>query len=407
MLKPLTLTVAALLCGSASASLQTQPLDDLMTEFLRTNQVPGAALAVTHKGNLVYSRGFGFADHAKTKKVTPTSLFRIASISKPITSVAIFTLVDQGEIKLEDKLLDVLFPKQKHEYADVRMKEITLRHLLQHRAGWDRQRSFDPMFVLAKIAAEQQVAMPPSKLDIRNFMFKRSLDFDPGTETAYSNFGYMLLGLVIEKVSGQTYEDYVQYAVLTPIGISSMTLGRSTPPNRAVNEVEYFDDTRKSVAVVGENIGSSVPTPYGGFYLEAMDAHGGWIASAEDLARFACAVDLTGEYFLSTASTAAMVARPPDSQVQAKSPVYYGCGWSVRVVNDEGAKNIWHTGALPGTSTLLVSRHDDYTWAVLCNTRRNAKGQELSGRIDPLDHQAVNKVKKWPSPLVDGLKDRK
>ena len=372
-----------------------------MTEFLRTNQVPGAALAVTHKGKLVYTRGFGFADHAKTKKVTPTSLFRIASISKPITSVAIFTLVDQGKIKLEDKLLDVLFPKQKHEYLDVRMKEITIRHLLQHRAGWDRQRSFDPMFALAKIAAEQQVAMPPSKLDIRNFMFKRSLDFDPGSETAYSNFGYMLLGVVIETVSGKTYEEYVQYAVLAPLGISSMTLGRSTPPNRPLNEVEYFDAARKSVAVVGENIGSSVPTPDGGFYIEAMDAHGGWIASAEDLARFASAVDLKGKKILSTASTAAMVRRPQGPKAQSMSPVYYGCGWSVRVVNGEGAKNIWHTGALPGTSTLLVSRHDDYTWAVLFNTRRNAKGQELSGRIDPLVHQAVNKVKKWPRALPD------
>src|SRR5947208_3290442 len=121
-------------------------------------------------------------------------------------------------------------------------------------------------------------------------MTKQKLDFDPGTRYAYSNYGYCILGRVIEKVTKQSYEAAVQKHLFDPIGVKHTQLGRTLAP--AKNEVRYYDpNDRKANAVLGPNVGKPVPVPYGAWYLEAMDAHGGWISSAPDLVRFGSAFD--------------------------------------------------------------------------------------------------------------------
>jgi len=129
--------------GQANPDLAS--FDDMMLGFLKEHQVPGAALAVTRHGRLVYSRGFGVADRDGMHAVTPAMLFRIASISKPITSAAILRLIEQGRLKLDDRAFAFLNmrPGQK---GDDRLNDVTVRHLLQHTGGWDRDKSFDPMF---------------------------------------------------------------------------------------------------------------------------------------------------------------------------------------------------------------------------------------------------------------------
>ena len=122
--------------------------DEFMASFMREQKVPGAALAVAHGGRLVYARGFGYADVENHQPVQPTSLFRIASISKTITAVAVFRLIEQGKLKLNDKVFSVvkltphLSPGRR---VDPRLARITVRHCLQHTAGWDRSKGFDPM----------------------------------------------------------------------------------------------------------------------------------------------------------------------------------------------------------------------------------------------------------------------
>jgi Beta-lactamase len=144
-----------------------------------------------------------------------------------------------------------------------------------------------------------------------------------------------------------------------------------------------------------------------------MDSHGGWISSAPDLVRFASAFDHPDRCkILKAASIKTMFACPDGLAGHTKDgkakDVFYGCGWSVRTVApspspkgrggpEAGRINTWHNGALDGTSTLLVRRADGLTWAVLFNTRSNAKGTDLSGLIDPLVHQAADKVKRWPN----------
>ena len=142
-----------------------------------------------------------------------------------------------------------------------------------------------------------------------------------------------------------------------------------------------------------------------------MDSHGGWLASAIDLVRFATAFDMPARHtILQPASLAAMFARPAGSvSLEADGqpkPTHYGFGWNVRPIGKDGRANVWHTGSLDGTSTILVRRHDGLSWAVLFNSRNGANGKVLSATIDPLVHQAADRVKTWPTnDLFDSYLD--
>jgi CubicO group peptidase (beta-lactamase class C family) len=369
--------------------------DDMMLKFMHDNDVPGASLAVAKDGKLVYARGFGHADQQLRLSVQPGMRLRIASISKPITAAMILRLIELGLLKLDDHVFAVLqIPLPAN--VDPRLKKITIRHLLQHTAGFDRGKSFDPMFRPLVIAKDQNVKPPAKPMNIIHYMTKQKLDFDPGERYAYSNFGYCLLGRVIEKTTGQTYEAAVQKHVFDPIGVKHTQLGHTL--TAAKNEVHYFDQkNRTGSAIMGPNFGKPVPLPYGAWYLEAMDAHGGWISTAPDLVRFASAFDDPDKCkILKAASIKAMFARPAGLAGHTKDgkplDVFYGCGWQVRTLGRDDRINTWHNGALDGTETILVRRSDGLCWAVLFNTR-----QGLIGRIDPLVHQAADKVKRWPS----------
>lgn len=371
-----------LLCVEQAASLRS--FDDAMEAHLKEYKIPGGALAVVRDGRLVYAKGFGLADLEARKPVEADALFRIASISKPITAVAVLRLVQDGKLDLDARAFALLGLKP--EKADPRLAEITVRHLLQHTGGWDREKSGDPMFMPFKIAEELRVSIPPDASAIIRYMAQRPLDFDPGTRHAYSNFGYCVLGRILEKLTGESYEEHVRKAILAPMGITRMRLGKSLLEGRAEGEVRYYPLLGSPARPVFESAKEGeVPWPYGGFCLEAMDAHGGWLASAVDLVRFASSLDKV----LDAKSLETMVARPDRLKRDA---AYYGCGWMVRPVGGDGKRNTWHSGSLPGTSTLLVHRHDGLIWAALFNDR--ARGEAM---IDPALHRAADAVTEWPA----------
>ncbi len=383
--------------GEAPESLHS--FDDLLQQFVREHSIPGAALAVTKGGKLMLARGYGYADVAQQQPVQPASLFRIASISKPITATAVLQLVEQGAFALDDGIHGLLkLPAS----TDPRWKQVTVRQLLQHTAGWDRSVSFDPMFRSVAIAQHFHQDAPANPHAIIRYMLEQPLDFEPGTKFAYSNFGYCLLGRLLEKFSPapeMSYERIVQRRVLRPLGITRMKLGRTLADERATGEVKYYTRDNRQASCVFAKLQGEVSVPYGAWCLEAMDSHGGWIASAVDLARFAAAFDHRPVCpLLGAASVESMFALPainataePNNDAE---PVYYGCGWSVRKVS--GGINTWHTGSLDGTSTLLVRRHDGLAWAVLFNTRDSAHDKPPGVVIDPLLHQAADAVKIWP-----------
>ena len=385
--------------GKAVESLK--PFDDMMLKFMAEHQVVGASMAIAKDGKLHYSRGFGFADREKQTPVEPASLFRIASISKPITAVAVLQLIERGKLKLTDRVVDLLeLPLPASPKGDPRWRDITIAHLLHHTAGFDREKSFDPMFKAKEFAIEQRVMPPAGPSEVIACMLRRPLDFASGERMAYSNFGYCLLGRVIEKVSGQGYAAFVKENVLKPAGITQMRIGATR--TTAKEEVKYYDrGNRKGANLFAGRDGepTEVGVPYGVWHLEAMDSHGGWLASAADLVKFASIArgEKIGDVVvLKSESIRIMFASPQDNGALTSlvkgpgSPVFYGCGWNVRVVGEKPIRiNTWHNGGLAGTSTLLVRQHDGWDWAVLFNSDFAADGNWLSARIDDLLHEAA------------------
>jgi N-acyl-D-amino-acid deacylase len=392
--------------GAANEHLAA--FDKLFTGFIAEHKLPGAGVAVTRHGKLVYARGFGLADVEKKHPVQPDSLFRLASVSKPITAVGVMLLVERGKLKLDDPVLKHITLKAavpaKGQF-DKRWEKITVRQCLQHTGGWDRDKKggFDPIGIPHKISKALELDGPPTPNDIVRYMMGQPLDFDPGAKMIYSNLGYLVLGRVMESVTGQKYEPWVKKNVLAPAKIADMALARALPEKRAKNEVRYYDGKKRTGACLyAPRAGEKVPLPDGAENVEGFEAHGGWVASAVDLVRFASAFDYDRKSPLLSADTIKeMWARPEgaarfEPRKKKLPDAYYGCGWEVRPVGKTGKANTWHEGLISGTSTLLVRRFDGLNWAVLFNADTDPKGDEPADLIDTPMHETADAIKKWP-----------
>jgi N-acyl-D-amino-acid deacylase len=399
---PRTLFALAAVACAAHAQVTGQPVpelavfDSIVPDVMSRHQVPGGALAVSYKGRLVYARGFGLSSREEGLAVQPEFLFRIASISKPITAAAVMRLVEEGRLELDKPAFGYLpqFVSPTRPPADPRVLDIRVRDLLQHSGGWDREATFDPMFQSVAIARAMGVPPPASCETTIRYMLGRRLDFTPGTKAVYSNFGYCVLGRIVEQASGKKYEDYVKAEVLQPIQVRGMVQGRTRLADKFRNEVRYYDHPTAGLAPsVFPDPPPAVPWPYGGFYLEAMDAHGAWAASAVDVLRMVNAFEgEQGSYLVSPESREQMLAKPPF--YAAAEPIYYGLGWFVRPVGE--ARNWFHGGSMPGTETTVTRTFFDVSYVWLFNNRprlRDSFVTELDTRI----YRAAELITNWPS----------
>lgn len=360
--------------------------DAQMQTFLTNYQIPGATLAIAKNGRLVYMRAFGNADQAGTEATRPDHMFRIASISKPITSIAIMKLIENGQISLSDKPFgpggilndDPYFAGA--NVTDPRIYDITIQNLLEHSAGWNRDVQLsssplppypwvypgsDPIDFPLHVTQSLGEPNPVTRRAMIKFLIQKGLDFTPGTGYAYSNIGYLILGEVIEKKTGMTYENYVKQNILVPLGIYDIRLGKNLLADKLEREGEYINPFT-TLSIYGT--GQFVPAQYGGFSLEAMDAHGGWIATARDLVRLLTAVDAfpTRPDILSAATIQNMTTPSANNGTYAK-------GWQVN-----SAGTWWHSGGLPGTTSWMVRTNNQFssqlTWAVIMNKRSDSAG---------------------------------
>ena len=377
-------------------------LEEMMLGFIAENNLPGASVSVAYQGKVVFTAGFGYAELPSEMNgnrgvpAAPNSLYRIASISKPITSIAIMQLVEKKKLSLTDKVTDIIkFDPflEGDAKPDMRWKEITVAHLLSHTGGFDRAKSFDAMFKSAQIAKAFNKPAPASKEDVIRYMMGKKLDFNPGERFAYSNLGYCLLGRIIEKVSHQTYNDYVTENIFKPLGIEEIKPGKSLTSNRHPNEVVYYPPSPSKANSVFPPY-EPVDIAYGTHDHESLDAVGGWIATARSLVQLASSLDDDAlKRVLGKEATKVMFSNPKLPKEEKPSPTFYALGWNVRPIENTLKANTWHNGALSGTSTLLVRRHDGYTWAVLFNGSKPSgkeKPTSPSGAIDPLMHKAVD-----------------
>ncbi|MDP3508620.1 MAG: serine hydrolase domain-containing protein [Candidatus Melainabacteria bacterium] len=400
---------------SGLSSSKLEALDRIMLKVMKSNGIYAGQLAVAKHGQLVYSKAFGFSDKERKVDTSCDTLFRIASSSKPITAVAIMTLVQQGKLKVDDKALDILkdYKPAAGEPFDPKLQTVTVRQLLEHTAGFSNAKG-DPQFEYLRLAAQKySLPQPASAQAIVRYRLTKPLDRDPATQYEYSNFGYNMLGRIIEKVSGEDYETYVKKNVLNPAGASNMVLGHTRLVEMSPKEV-FYDDLGNSDSGT-DNRGWSVyaaepeqvAASYGSsFSQEAMDAHGGWLATAEDLTKFIAAADGSNSTckLLNPETISLMVAPPEVAQGQPgekgeqgkkkknRSGSYYAKGWNFDPKSGQWA----HSGALTfGTASFVCHLADGVQVAAVFNHLPTDYGKFF----EAMQPKIVNAVEKRKSKI--------
>lgn len=319
----------------------------------------GVSVAIAKDGKLIFAHGYGLADVEKQTQVEPYSRFRVASISKLVTAAAIMKLVEDNKITLNDKVFGPKGILNNPSYGvprDKRMYDITVRELLNHSGGWNA-RYGDQMFMSDYISQQLGVPKPLKLDDIIRFVFSKSLHFKPGTRSSYSNFGYALLGKVIEKVTDMPYEEYVKVTLLNPLGINSMAIGHSTRDSLFSDEVSYYEVPQaKKIEPFNSNDGL-VNKSNGGYDLKTLGAAGGWVASSVDLIKLALALD-------GDSSVPDLIPQDLVDTMITRPKGFLPIGW-IRATQ-EG--RLVRTGNFAGTSAILVKEPDGVCWVFLSNT---------------------------------------
>ena len=341
--------LAALSC-TMEPGLTLDDLDDAVEAKMNQYDIPALSLAIIKDEKLVYVQSFGFSDDDPDTSATNDDLYRIASISKPITAIAILTLVRDGELTTLDQKVfgsgGILGDDFGSPPGGSNKDQITVRHLLEHKSGWTNSPN-DPMF--------NNLSSTHIQL-ITDLLANRLLAYAPGSTYYYLNFGYCVLGRVIEKVTGMTYVDYVQANVLGPCGISDMKIGGNTLVDRYPHEVKYYQ---------------SEFSPYS-MNVTRMDSHGGWIASSTDLARFMVGIDRNNSV-------------PDLVSTTLLNQLYFGYTTWV------------HTGSLPGTSAILSRCNDTFSFALLANTRTESDPDQILDDLSATVKQKIYAIGEWPS----------
>jgi CubicO group peptidase (beta-lactamase class C family) len=304
-------------------------------------------------------------------------------------------LIEAGKLHLDDRAFDSLsdFAPPNGTQEDPRLRTITIRNLLEHTGGFDSTET-DPQFDALRTAADALgKPAPATHTDIIKYMMGQPLAFTPGTKYLYSNLGYNILGRVIERIAGVDYATYIKAHVLAPAGISRMELGRTKPKDRLPDEVVAWGDPNCiPMYSVYEDDLTAVPSSYGGFSMEAIDAHGGWLASTIDLTRFLNAVaGSSGPQLLAPATVQTMLSKPDLSQYRTADH-YYAMGW---VVGDGIVMN--HNGALTwGTSSTIGRLPGGLTYA-LCFNRLGYDLKTFVGGLMADSANVIKNVTAWPS----------
>ena len=353
----------ALAAPGLNAQTATPPkAEPLVREYMQQFGVPGLALTFARGDRVLYTGCFGNADRPSRQPVRPDSLFRIASNSKAFTAAAVLLLAEAGRLKLTDRPLapDGLL----REYASLGRPQnwlhaITIHELLTHTGGGWANDDNDPMFEQPRLDQDQL---------IRWTLQTHALSAAPGQKYAYSNFGYCLLGRVIEHASGQRYAAFVRERVMRAPRIADMRIGAKEP---APNEVRYC--------------GQGGEDAYG-FNVARMDSHGGWIATSQDMARFLAALFAPQDGDGAPGIVSAQSLRTMTTGTHANKS--YGCGLEL---NPEG--NAWHNGSLPGTMSIMVHTKSGMSWAVVVNTR--SKSDAAFSRLDSMMWQIAQSVPQW------------
>ena len=445
-----TLIVPALAVESdPSPTGPFEEFDDTVSDLLSDWDIPGAQVAVMFNGSLVFNKGYGIAANGTmdngdywTTNVTVDSKFRIASLSKAVTSAGILTLIQNGNISLDDKMVDLIpelipsgvegcdYPthSRRHPHPDpgYSISDINVSHLLNHRAGfdptsdptywhwndwtasWQNDPCIDKDSLIEDYDGGNLAPIPMER--ILTEWLRRPLDYNPGSDYEYSNIGYQILGQIIEAQTGIGYEAYILDNVLTPMGIDSMSIGMTMPDQRAEGEVAYFDDFTDECHFPSGQDSNGDPTfeiapgpDCGAFVVEEKDGGGGWIATAADYARFIAHIDGTIPSSVFEDPFEYFTGNPYD-----ELSGWYGRGVFVL---SEGV-DVWHHwGAFSGSSTNfrrdVTDTGEPVVVVMFTNTRPSApwnsvREDTLEEAMLAVDYSYLSSdepIWEWPDPL--------
>lgn len=349
------------LTNSMSDSPQLEDMENKIKRYLLRWEINGAQIAVTRNDSLLYVKGFGWADMEKKQEMQPSNIMRLASVSKLLTAVGVMKLAEVGTLKLSDHVFgpkgilnDTAFT---NAIKDQRYLDITVEQLLRHKAGFTTGAG-DPMFSTRYIMMQNRLITPPDNNTLMKILLKRRLGFTPGTAKRYSNVGYTLLSMIIEKKTRMSYEDYMRKFVFEPAGCYDFHIAGSYEKDRRRNEVKYYMHKGSEPVYEYNNSGRMVEKCYGENDIPNLKGAGAWCASAADLSRLVASIDLLPgvKDILSKKSVEFMTREMPDHD--------FSIGWNFC---PKGRPWI-RTGSLSGTSALVLRYPDGECWILITNT---------------------------------------
>ena len=258
--------------------------DKKVKDYMTYWGLRGASLSVMRNDSLLFSKGYGWAD--EKEPMTPGHILRMASVSKLITAVGIMVLEEKGLLRLDDQVFgpggildDSLYNAA---IADSLYMKITVEDLLRHKGGFSKKGG-DPMFSTRWIMSQNAWKEVPTKEQLTVLQLKRALAFEPGTFQEYSNYGYLALSMVIEKVSGMEYEDFIQEKVFHPIGCVNFKLAGNYYADKHPGEVRYYVQKDDQPVDEFNNSGRKVTRSYGGNDVSGLLGAGAWVGSTPEL----------------------------------------------------------------------------------------------------------------------------
>ncbi len=364
---------------------QLAAVDTLMTNFMDANGIRGGVLGIMRNGVVVYQRGFGFHDEAETIAMPENALVRVASCTKPVTAAAIRMLIADGNFLANDNIFNVGQPgggvlnvAPFPALGSIQLPLVSIQHCLIHQGGWDRSIAGDLTRVECTVASDMGIQSPPGRANTLNWVLGQPLQFSPGSQTQYSNEGYLALGQVVFQESGMSYINFVRSRVLTPnmwVPWTDIRVGQSFPENQPLRETWYDSTTNRVCKYQRDGIPAcdtnTVEEAYGGRDFEARTALGALVVSAATLLR------LAETYNIATFSA--------------------NIGQPLGGVRINGNKN----GGNDGVNTFLQQRTDGVNFFVFFNQNSGGTnfGNQFAGQLNNL----LNSQASWPTVPIDGF----
>jgi CubicO group peptidase (beta-lactamase class C family) len=329
-------------------------IDQLLRKYVEYNAFNGAAL-VAENGKVIFKKGYGYANFEWDIPNAPDTKFRLGSITKQFTSMLIMQLVQEGKLRLDEKVSEVLsdYPKEQGE-------KITIHNLLTHTSGIPNYTDFPgyPTEIMKNTF---------SPLELVKLFENKPLEFKPGSKFSYSNSGYILLGYIIEKVTGKPYEEVLKENIFNPLGMKNSGYDHNIEiiPKRAYGYNHFALEVQNA-----NYIDMTVPFSAGALY-----------STVEDLYKWDQA--LYTNKILSKENIKKLFRK----YIPAFGGMYYGYGWAVTKISNghgDSVNVVAHGGAVNGFNSLIERFTDDKNLIVLLNNTGATDLQDIAKHIEKI-----------------------